>query len=193
MRHWRLWARGIAGWKARCGSRIWDGLLFSDLPSDRILRWTESGGVSVFREPAGFANGKARDRQGRLICCSHQYRNITRTEYDGSVTVLADAYQGKRLNAPNDVVVKSDGTIWFTDPLYGINTDYEGGKQRAELPPAVYRYDPAVGTLEIVADDFAGPNGLCFSPDERRLYIAETGTQFTLDPVRHLRMFRGGR
>jgi len=113
-----------------------DCLLVSDLPNDRIMRWTESGGMSVFRQPSGFANGHTRDREGRLIGCSHQHRCITRTELDGTITVLADRYQGKRLNAPNDVVVRSDGMIWFSDPHYGINTDYEGGKQAPELPPA---------------------------------------------------------
>ncbi|MHB8254892.1 MAG: SMP-30/gluconolactonase/LRE family protein [Acidiferrobacter sp.] len=164
-----------------------DCLLFSDIPNDRILRWSESGGVSVFRQPSGFANGHTRDREGRLIGCSHRHRCLTRTELDGRITVLVDRYQGRRLNAPNDVVVKRDGSIWFTDPLYGISTDYEGGKQESELPPAVYRFDPASGELACVADDFQGPNGLCFSPDERRLYIVETGHQFAPQPVRHIR------
>jgi gluconolactonase len=164
-------------------------LLVSDLPNDRILRWTEDGGISVFRQPSGFANGHTRDREGRLIGCSHRNRCITRTELDGRITVLADRYKGKRLNSPNDVVVHSDGAIWFTDPHYGINTDYEGGRQKAELPPAVYRLDASTGTLEIVADDFVGPNGLCFSPDERLLYVAETGPQFEPNPVRHIRVF----
>ena len=152
-------------------------LLVSDIPNDRILRWTEESGISTFRQPSGFSNGQTRDRQGRLIGCSHQHRRVTRTELDGSITVLADRYEGKRLNSPNDVVVHSDGGIWFTDPHYGINSDYEGGKQQAELPANVYRLDPASGALAVVADDFAGPNGLCFSPDERTLYIAETGAQ----------------
>ena len=164
-------------------------LLVSDLPNDRILRWSEDGGVSVFRQPSGYANGHTRDRQGRLIGCSHQHRCITRTEFDGSVTVLADRYEGRRLNGPNDVVVQQDGAIWFTDPHYGINTDYEGGKQEPELPARVYRLDPETGKLAVVADDFAGPNGLCFSPDERRLYIAESGLQFASDPVQHIRVF----
>ena len=166
-----------------------DCLLVSDLPNDRIMRWTESGGMSVFRQPSGFANGHTRDREGRLIGCSHQHRCITRTELDGTITVLADRYQGKRLNAPNDVVVRSDGMIWFSDPHYGINTDYEGGKQAPELPPTLYRLDPRDGTLAIAADDFDGPNGLCFSPDERLLYVAESGKQFAADPVRHIRVF----
>jgi gluconolactonase len=163
-------------------------LLVSDLPNDRILRWSESGGISVFREPSGFANGHTRDPQGRLIGCSHQHRCITRTELDGSVTILAERFDGRRLNAPNDVVCRSDGSIWFTDPLYGIQTDYEGGKQEPELPPRLYRLDPD-GTLQVMADDFAGPNGLAFSPDERLLYVAETGARIGEDPSRHIRVF----
>jgi gluconolactonase len=166
-----------------------DCLLFSDLPNDRIMRWTERGGASVFRQPAGFANGHTRDRDGRLIGCCHQNRRLERTEPDGTITILAERYNGRRLNAPNDVVVKRDGTIWFTDPHYGINTDYEGGRQDAELPPSVYRLDPLDGALTVVADDFQGPNGLCFSPDESRLYIAETGVQVAPDPIQHIRVF----
>lgn len=177
-----LWAEGPV-WCAdqQC-------LYFSDLPSDRILRWTEEGGVSVFRAPAGFPNGKCRDMQGRLILCSHRNRRIERIEPDGSLSVLADAHDGKRLNAPNDIVCKSDGTIWFTDPLYGLQTDYEGGKQRSEQPAAIYRLDPD-GALTVVADDFIGPNGLAFSPDERLLYVAETGDQFASEPERYIRRF----
>lgn len=173
-----------------------DCLLVSDLPNDRVLRWTESGGVSVFRQPSGFSNGHARDQQGRLVGCSHRDRCITRTELDGSRTVLADRYGGRRLNGPNDIVCRSDGTIWFTDPHFGINTDYEGGKQTPELPPGVYRLDPADGSLVLVADDFAGPNGIAFSPDESRLYVAESGPQFAADPPRCVRAFdvaEGGR
>ncbi len=166
-----------------------DCLLFSDLPNDRIVRWTENGGVSVFRQPAGFPNGHTRDRQGRLVGCSHRNRRLERTEPDGSITLLAGGFNGRRLNSPNDVVVKRDGTIWFTDPHYGINTDYEGGRQEPELPPSVYRLDPEGGVLTVVADDFQGPNGLCFSPDESRLYISETGRQFASDPVQHIRVF----
>ena len=167
----------------------YDCLLVSDLPNNRVMRWTETSGVSVFREPSDFANGHTRDREGRLIECSHRGRRVTRTEWDGSITVLADRYQGKRLNSPNDVICKSDGTIWFSDPHYGINTDYEGGKQQAELPPNLYRLDPRNGRLTVVADDFAGPNGLCFSPDERQLYVAESGAQFDPDPDQHIRVF----
>ncbi len=165
-----------------------DCLLVSDLPNDRILRWTRDG-ISIFRSPSGFANGHTRDRQGRLLGCSHQQRCITRTELDGSITVLADRYQGKRLNSPNDIVCRSDGTIWFTDPHYGINTDYEGGKQVPELPPLLYCLDPRDGSLRVMADDFEGPNGLAFSPDERLLYVSESGPQFAVNPVQHIRVF----
>ena len=166
-----------------------DLLLVSDIPNDRILRVTEHAEVSVFRQPAGYPNGHARDREGRLVGCSHQHRCLFRTGLDGEVETLVDRYQGRRLNAPNDVVVKSDGTIWFTDPHYGIQTDYEGGKQVAELPPSVYCLDPTTGELTLVAADFDGPNGLAFSPDERTLYIAESGTQFSANPKRCLRAF----
>lgn len=165
-------------------------LLVSDVPNDRLLRWSASGGLSVQRQPAGFPNGHTRDREGRLIECSHLHRHVARFEIDGKRTVLADRYLGRRLNAPNDVVVKSDGTIWFTDPHYGIESDYEGLKQTPELPPSVYRFDPVSGALDVVADDFDGPNGLCFSPDERQLYVAESGTQFDANPVRHIRVFQ---
>jgi gluconolactonase len=166
-----------------------DCLYVSDIPNDRILRWSEHGGVGVFRRPSGFANGHARDRQGQLIGCSHHDRCITRTELDGTVTVLASHYRGKRLNSPNDIVCKSDGTIWFSDPLYGISTDYEGGKQTSELPPALYRLDVATGDLTIAADDFEGPNGLAFSPDESVLYVAESGGQFDREPRQYIRRF----
>ena len=164
-------------------------LLFSDIPNNRVMRWTPSGGVSVFREPSQFENGHTRDRQGRLISCSHHDRCIKRTELDGTVVTLAERYQGKRLNSPNDVIVKSDGTIWFSDPPYGINTDYEGGKQVSELPATLYRFDPATDALTVAADDFQGPNGLCFSPDETRLYVAETGIQFDPDATQYVRVF----
>lgn len=164
-------------------------LYVSDLPDDRILRWTEDGGVSVFRQPAGFANGHARDRQGRLIGCSHRQRCITRTELDGQVTVLASHYRGKPLNSPNDIICKSDGTIWFSDPPYGGETDYEGGKHDCELPPTLYRLDPASGRLDAMASDFEGPNGLAFSPDERWLYVAETGRNFAEEPNACIRRF----
>ncbi|HXW22441.1 MAG TPA: SMP-30/gluconolactonase/LRE family protein, partial [Rhodomicrobium sp.] len=158
---------------------VWMGdagcLLFQDLPNNRTMRWIEGLGVSVYRAPSNYANGQTRDRQGRLIACSHRGRCLYRTEYDGRITTLVERHDGKRLNSPNDVVVKSDGAIWFTDPVYGIVNDYEGGRQQSEQPPAVYRFDPKSGEIRIVAGDFDGPNGLAFSPDERLLYIAESG------------------
>jgi gluconolactonase len=162
-------------------------LLVSDIPNNRVMRWTESG-MAVHRAPADFPNGHARDRQGRLVECAHGARCIRRIELAGGITILADNYRGKRLNAPNDVIVKSDNSIWFSDPPYGINTDYEGGKQSQELPANLYRLDPD-GTLDIAAADFDGPNGLCFSPDERRLYVVESGLQFAAAPARHIRVF----
>jgi gluconolactonase len=175
---------------------VWMGdancLLFQDLPNDRTMRWIEGLGVSVYRAPSHFANGQTRDRQGRLIACSHRGRCLYRTEYDGHVTTLVDRHAGKRLNSPNDVVVKSDGSIWFTDPLYGISNDYEGGRQGSEQPPAVYRLEPETGDIRIVADDFDGPNGLAFSPDEARLYIAETGNQTEQSPRQYIRVFYVG-
>ena len=155
---------------------VWFGdgryLLWSDLPSSRILRWDEaSGAVSTFRAPSNYANGNTRDRQGRLVTCEHDSRRVTRTEYDGAITVLCDGYQGKRLNSPNDVVVSRDGAIWFTDPPFGILSYYEGHKDAQELPHGVYRLDPATGAPTLLIDDIPGPNGLAFSPDERTLYI----------------------
>ena len=163
-------------------------LLVSDLPNNRVLRWTEDSGVSVFRQPSNFANGHTRDRQGRLIGCSHRGRCVTRTELNGSITILADRFEGKKLNGPNDVIVARDGSIWFSDPHYGGNTDYEGGKHHPERPPTLYRLDPD-GTLAIASGDLTGPNGLCFSPDERLLYVAESGEQFAEHPTRHIRVF----
>ena len=159
---------------------VWFGdgrfLLFSDIPNNRILRWTEeTGDVSEFRNPSNYANGSTRDKQGRLITCEHDSRSVTRTEPTGQVTVLADQYQGKKLNAPNDVVVHSNGSIWFTDPGYGILSDYEGHIDKFELPTNVYRLDPSNGKVTVVADDMSRPNGLCFSPDEKLLYIVDTG------------------
>ncbi len=172
---------------------VWFGdancLLFSDIPSNRIMRWTPEVGISVYREPSNYANGHTRDRQGRLISCEHGGRRVTRTEPDGAITVIADSFNGKRLNSPNDVVVKSDGTIWFTDPHYGIMTDYEGYKAEQELPCYVYRVDPSDGGIEAVLTDFACPNGLAFSPDESRLYVADTGTMFDAEAERHIRVF----
>ena len=159
---------------------VWFGdgryLLWSDIPNDRILRWEEeTGSVSVFRKPSSFANGNTRDRQGRLLTCEHGTRRVTRTEYDGTLTVLAEAFEGKRLNSPNDIVCRSDGSIWFTDPPFGILGNYEGQVATPELPTNVYRLDPAARRLTVVAGDINRPNGLCFSPDERRLYVVEAG------------------
>jgi gluconolactonase len=161
---------------------VWFGdgrfLLWSDIPNDRIMRWDEeSGSVGIFRKSSNQANGNTRDRQGRLITCEHLGRRVTRTEYDGRITVLADQYQGKRLNSPNDVVVGSDGSIWFTDPTFGINGYYLGEAAAQELPPRVYRISAVTGKLEPVIDDVAGPNGLAFSPDESVLYLVASGTQ----------------
>ncbi len=160
---------------------VWFGdgryLLWSDIPNNRILRWvSETGAVSVFRRPSHYSNGNTRDKQGRLITCEHGTRRVTRTEHDGRITVLIDRYEGKRLNAPNDAVVSSDGAIWFTDPGYGILTHYEGHKAEFELPTWVYRIDAATGEAMVVADDLGRPNGLCFSPDESRLYVADTAS-----------------
>ena len=147
-------------------------VLWSDIPNNRILKWEEeTGTVSIFRKPSNNANGNTRDRQGRLVTCEHDARRVSRTEYDGSITVLADRYQGKPLNSPNDVVVKSDGSIWFTDPVFGILGYYEGHKEQSAVPPAVYRIDGQTGELTCVADDIEGPNGLAFSPDESVLYV----------------------
>ena len=161
---------------------VWFGdgrfLLWSDIPNNRIMRWDEeTGAVSVFRKPSGFANGNTRDRQGRLITCEHGNRRVTRTEYDGRLTVLIDNLDGRRLNSPNDVVVKSDDSIWFTDPQFGILSNYEGVKAKSELPTNVYRLDPATGQAGVVIANIDNPNGLCFSPDERRLYVVESGSK----------------
>ncbi|MDF2999277.1 MAG: SMP-30/Gluconolaconase/LRE domain protein [Xanthobacteraceae bacterium] len=179
------WAEGPV-WFADMRCLIW-----SDIPNSRLLRWCEtSGAVDVFRADSSFANGNTRDRQGRLITCEHRTRCVTRTEPNGSITVLAERYQGKRLNSPNDVVVKSDGTIWFTDPTYGISAAYEGGKAESELGAQnVFRFDPRDGSLTIVADDFRQPNGLAFSPDERLLYIADSGFIGNPEWPRHIRAF----
>lgn len=164
------WAEGPA-WFPAHRTVIW-----SDIPNDRIMRWDETTGqTSVFRSPAGNTNGHTVDRQGRLISCEHGNRRVTRTEHDGSITVIADNLDGKRLNSPNDVVVKSDDTIWFTDPPYGILSDYEGNKGASEIGGChVYCVDPATGSIRVVADDFKAPNGLAFSPDESRLFVTDT-------------------
>lgn len=159
---------------------VWFGdgryLLWSDIPNNQILKWEEeTGAVSVFRKPSNNANGNTRDRQGRLITCEHDTRRVTRTEYDGSITVIADSYDGKPLNSPNDVVCKSDGSIWFTDPPFGILGFYEGHVAKPELPTNVYRWDPQTNRLSVVVDDIVRPNGLAFSPDESKLYVVVSG------------------
>jgi gluconolactonase len=165
-------------------------LLWSDIPNQRMMRWIPDNGVSVFRASSNFANGNTRDREGRLVTCEHGTRRVTRTEADGTITVLADSYRGRRLNSPNDVVVRSDETIWFTDPTYGILSDYEGYKAEPEQPTRnVYRLDAATGELEAVVDDFVQPNGLAFSPDESRLYIADSGGSHDESAPRHIRVF----
>ncbi|WP_201860041.1 SMP-30/gluconolactonase/LRE family protein [Microvirga soli] len=166
-------------------------LVWSDVPNDQMMRFDEtSGAVSVFRHSSGYSNGNTVDRQGRLVTCEHGNRRVTRTEHDGSITVLASHYQGGRFNSPNDVVVKSDGSIWFTDPAYGIDSDYEGHKAESEIGDChVYRIDPHTGDVRVVADDFVRPNGIAFSPDERRLYVADTGATHVKDGPRHIRVF----
>ena len=147
-------------------------LLWSDIPNNRILRWDETtGATSVFRTPSNFANGNTRDRQGRLITCEHGGRRISRTEYDGTITTVVDRVDGKRLNSPNDVVVRSDGSIWFTDPMFGLMSDYEGHIAVSERAPAVYRVDGQTGAVTVMTDEIEGPNGLAFSPDEKTLYV----------------------
>ena len=169
-------------------------LVWSDIPNNRILRWDETdGSVSVFREPSNNANGHTVDREGRLVSCEHQSRCISRTEHDGSRTVLVDRMGDKRLNSPNDVIVKSDGTVWFSDPTYGIDNDYEGDAAPSEIGAShVYRYDPATGACTAVTSDFVKPNGLAFSPDERLLYIADTGSTHVKHGPRHIRRFTVG-
>lgn len=163
-------------------------LVFSDIPNNRMMRWLEEDGhLSVFRAPSNYANGNTRDREGRLITCEHDTRRVTRTELDGSITVLIDSFNGKKLNGPNDIVVASDGAIWFTDPGYGIDGPYEGHKAEAELPRNVYRLNPSSGEAQVVADDFVRPNGLSFSPDERQLYVVDSG--ITHGGPAHIRAF----
>jgi gluconolactonase len=161
-------------------------LLWSDIPNDRILKWEEeTGAVSIFRKTSWNANGNTRDRQGRLVTCEHRGRRVTRTEYDGTLTVLMDSHRGKRLNSPNDVVVKSDGSIWFTDPIFGIMGYYEGEKAEPELTAAVWRIDGQTGEATMMAEDIEGPNGLAFSPDEKILYVVASRAQ----PRRLIRAF----
>ncbi len=179
------WCEGPA-WFAAHGTLVW-----SDIPNNRMLRWDERNNtVGEFRNPSNNSNGNTVDRQGRLVSCEHLSRSVTRTEHDGSRTVLADNWQGQRLNSPNDVVVHSDGSVWFSDPDYGILSDYEGRRSDSEIGAChVYRVDPHSGEVERVADDFDKPNGLAFSPDESILYIADTGASHRADGPRHIRKF----
>jgi len=169
-------------------------LVWSDIPNNRMLRYDETdGGVSVFREPSGNSNGNTVDRQGRLVTCEHSGRRVSRTEHDGSIVTIADRYQGKRLNSPNDVVVTSDGSIWFTDPTYGIDTDYEGDKAESEIGASnVYRVDPATGAVAAVITDMVKPNGLAFSLDESRLYVVDSGRSHGAQNPAHMRVFDVG-
>ncbi len=166
-------------------------LVFSDIPNDRMMRFDEcSGVVSVFRHPSGYANGNTVDRQGRLVTCEHGGRRVIRTEHDGRITVIADNYRGQRLNSTNDVVVKSDDSIWFTDPPYGILSDYEGHKGDSELGACyVFRVDGATGQIAIVADDFVRPNGLAFSLDETRLFVVDSAGGRDPGLPKHIRVF----
>ena len=180
------WTEGPAWFEAL------QSLVFSDIPNDRLRRYdATTGAVGTLRAGHGrFTNGNTVDRAGRLVSCEHGTRQVTRTEHDGTVTVLADRFGGKRFNSPNDVVVKADGTIWFTDPAYGIDSDYEGIKGESEIGgDHVYRLDPRDGGITRVADDFVRPNGLAFAPDERRLYVADSGASHVDDGPRHLRAF----
>jgi len=169
-------------------------LIWSDIPNNRMLRYDECNNeVSVFRAPSRHSNGNTVDRQGRLVSCEHSGRRVSRTEHDGSITCIADRYQSKRLNSPNDVVVKSDGSIWFTDPTYGIDSDYEGDRAESEIGASyVYRVDAQNGEIRVMADDFHKPNGLAFSPDEKKLYIADTGRSHGKDLPAHIRVFDVG-
>jgi len=166
-----LWAEGVA----------WNGvgryLVWSDIPNNRQMRWIEEDGrVTVFRSPSGFSNGNTFDFEGRQLSCEHGNRRVARYEPNGTVTVIADKFQGKRLNSPNDIVVHPDGGIWFTDPIYGIRGYYEGFKGESEIKEAVYRADGKTGQIDKVTDELNEPNGICFSPDYKKLYICDTGT-----------------
>lgn len=180
------WCEGPA-WFAAHRTLVW-----SDIPNNRMLRYDETNGtVGIFRQPANNANGNTVDREGRLITCEHLTRRVVRVEHNGAQIILADRWQGKRLNSPNDVVVRSDGSIWFTDPSYGILSDYEGQRAESEIGACnVYRIDPVSGAVDLMADDFVKPNGLAFSPDESILYIADTGASHDINGPRHIRAMR---
>ncbi|MDR5880560.1 SMP-30/gluconolactonase/LRE family protein [Caballeronia sp. LZ032] len=178
-----LWAEGPVYFPAS------DLLIWSDIPNNRMLRWAPGMGVGVYRAPSNYSNGNTRDREGRLVSCEHGARRVTRTEHDGSVTVLADKFEGKRLNSPNDVIVDSRGEIWFTDPDYGILSDYEGYRADSEIGRCnVYRVTED-GQVRIACDDFVKPNGLAFSPDETKLYVADSGASHDDAAPRHIRVF----
>ena len=180
------WAEGPA-WFAAGRYLVW-----SDIPNDRVMRWDDTdASVSVFRQPAENSNGHTVDLEGRLVSCEHRSRSVTRTEHDGARTVLASHFEGKRLNSPNDVVVRSDGSVWFTDPTYGIDSDYEGDAAASEIgAQRVYRVDPGSGAIGVAASDFVQPNGLAFSPDESLLYVVDTGATHRADGPHHVRRFR---
>jgi gluconolactonase len=177
---------------AFCEGPVWFAdlacLVWSDIPNDRLMRWTPDGHVDVFRQPSHFANGNTRDRQGRLVTCEHGMRRVTRTEADGGITVIADRYGGRALNSPNDVVAKSDGSVWFTDPDYGLRQNLPG-TPREQAKDNVFRVDPA-GGVAVVADDFVKPNGLCFSPDESVLYIVDSAVTDGPELPSHIRRFK---
>ena len=186
------WAEGPV-WLGDSRTFVW-----SDIPNDRMLRWDEeTGAAGIFRKPSNYANGNTRDRQGRLVTCEHGGRRVTRTDHDGHITVLAEGYKGKRLNSPNDVVVKSDGAVWFTDPSFGILSHYEGHAATPELPTNVYRVDPATREIVPVIETIAMPNGLAFSADERLLFVVESGSTprriHVFDVVDHGRAVANGR
>lgn len=183
VKHWTgaVWAEGPVYFAED------DALLFSDIPNNRMMRWSDKEGMSVFRQPANFTNGHYRDLEGRLISCEHGGRRVSRTETDGSITVLVDSYKGKKLNSPNDLVVKSDGTIWFTDPPYGILSNHEGYQARSELGQCyVFRFDPATNELSVVTTDRDKPNGLAFNLDETVLYVSDTGKSHKEDGWHHI-------
>lgn len=193
--------RADSGLERLCTGAIWSEgpvwldarqtLVWSDIPNNRMLAWSQAAGMTVFRAPSHFANGNTLDREGRIVTCEHGRRCVSRTGHDGSVEILVDRYQGRRLNSPNDVVVKCDGTIWFTDPSYGIMSDREGYVAPSELGDRcyVFCFDPATGELRVVEDSFAKPNGLAFSPDERRLYVTDTSASHDPAGFHHLHCF----